>query len=222
MKNKMKNISITLAFLFITLFANAQENPTGNNENSGTLFGNNKEVKLGWFVGLDNGYTQFDKRDVHMSGINAGLIINHNFTVGFSASGWTNRKTMYYDNITDTTGAYLEGGFGRFLFEYTLNPQSLIHLTFPLMIGAGGASFVADNEYNNWENDNWNNHQNEIDTDVFFSIEPGIRAELNVFRFMRLNAGISYRYVGGLELKNTSSDMMNNFSATVGLKFGKF
>lgn len=218
----MKNITITLAILFITLSANAQENSTGNNEKATTLFGQNKEVKLGWFVGLDNGYTQFDKRDVYMSGLNAGLIINHNYTIGFSASGWTNRNTMYYSNIADTTGAYLEGGFGRFLFEYTMNPQSLIHLTFPLMIGAGGASYVTDNDYDNWENEDWNKYHNTIETDLFFSIEPGVRAELNVFKFMRLNAGVSYRYVSGLELKNTSADMMNNFSATVGLKFGKF
>lgn len=218
----MKNITITLSILLITLFANAQENSTSNNDKTVTLFGHEKEVKLGWFVGLDNGYTQFDKRDVYMSGLNAGLIINHNYTVGFSASGWTNRKTMYYNNIVDTTGAYLEGGFGRFLFEYTMNPQSLIHLTFPLMIGAGGASYVTDNENNNWENADWNSHNNTLETDLFFSIEPGVRAELNVFSFMRLNAGISYRYVSGLELKNTSGDMMNNFSATVGLKFGKF
>lgn len=217
----MKNITITLSILLITLFASAQENSTGNNDKTSTLFGKNKEVKLGWFVGLDNGYTQFDKRDVYMSGLNAGLIINHNYTVGFSASGWTNRKTMYYNNIADTTGAYLEGGFGRFLFEYTMNPESLIHLTFPLMIGAGGASYITDNENNNWENAEWNSHNN-IETDLFFSIEPGVRAELNVFMFMRLNAGISYRYVSGLDLKNTSGDMMNNFSATVGLKFGKF
>jgi len=29
-------------------------------------------------------------------------------------------------------------------------------------------------------------------------------------------------YMGGLELINTSQDLMNNFTATVGLKFGKF
>jgi hypothetical protein len=39
---------------------------------------------------------------------------------------------------------------------------------------------------------------------------------------MRLNAGISYRYAAGLDLLNTSDDLMNNFTVNVGLKFGKF
>ena len=218
----MKNITIILSILLITLVANAQENSTGINDKTTTLFGHAKEVKLGWFVGSDNTYTKFCKRDVYMSGLNAGLIINHNFTVGFSGSGWSNRKTMYFNNGADSTGAYLEGGFGRLILEYTMNPQSLIHVTFPLMIGAGGARYFTVNDNNNWESNDWNTHENTIETDVFFSVEPGIRAELNVFKFMRLNAGVSYRYVNGLELRNTSKDMLNNFTANVGLKFGKF
>jgi len=218
----MKNISITLVVIFVTLLASAQENQSGKNEEIGTLFGRNKDAKFGWFVGCDNGYTQFDSRDVSLSGINAGLIINHNFTIGFSGSGWTNRSTMYYNNVTDSTGAYLEGGFGRLLLEYTLNPQAPVHLTFPLMVGGGGASYVTDKEYYEWDDDQWDNKHKTIDTDAFFTIEPGVRAEVNVFRFMRLNAGVSYRYVSGLDLVNTSGDLMNNFSATVGLKFGRF
>lgn len=218
----MKNIHLTLAILFISIFANAQENQPGKNEEVSTLFGKNKDAKIGWFIGFDNGYTQFGSRDVDLNGFNAGLIINHNYTVGFSGSGWTDRNSMFYDNVADSTGAYLEGGFGRFLFEYTLNPKSTVHLTFPLFIGAGGASYVTDKEFYEWDDNEWKTHHKTLDTDVFFSVEPGIRAEVNIFRFMRLNAGVSYRYVKGLELMHTSSDMMNDISATVGLKFGKF
>jgi hypothetical protein len=61
-----------------------------------------------------------------------------------------------------------------------------------------------------------------MDKDDFFVIEPGVRAELNILKFMRLNAGISYRYTAGVDLINTSDTFMNNFTATVGLRFGKF
>ena len=118
----MKNISFILVLLIASLFSNAQENSTAINPQIGTIFGKNKDANLGWFVGFDNSYTQFDSRDVHLSGLNAGLIINHNLTIGFSASGWTNRNSMYYCNVTDTVGGYLEGGFGRLLLEYTLYP----------------------------------------------------------------------------------------------------
>jgi hypothetical protein len=218
----MKNISFTFAFLFITIFAIAQDNSSGNSQEISTLFGKHKDTHLGWFIGFDNGYTQFGSRDVDLNGFNAGLILNHNLSIGFSGSGWTNRNSMFYANVADSTGAYLEGGFGRLLLEYTVNPESAVHLTFPLFIGGGGASYVADKEFYEWDDNQWDTHHKTLDTDVFFSIEPGIRAEVNIFRFMRLNAGVSYRYVSGLDLMNTSSDMMNDLSATVGLKFGKF
>jgi len=43
-----------------------------------------------------------------------------------------------------------------------------------------------------------------------------------IFKYVRLNGAFSYRWVQGLEMINTPDDMMNNFSATAGLKFGKF
>jgi hypothetical protein len=45
---------------------------------------------------------------------------------------------------------------------------------------------------------------------------------LNILKFMRLNAGVSYRYTAGVDLINTPDNFMNNFTATVGLRFGKF
>ena len=218
----MKHFTLISVLLIMSIFATAQDNSTADNDQIGTIFGKNKEAKLGWFVGIDNGYTQFGSRNVYMSGLNAGLIINHNFSIGFSGSGWTNRNSMYYSHITDTTGAYLEGGFGRFMFEYTLFPKSAVHLTFPLMIGGGAASYINDMDYWEWDENEWDTYHKNLDTDVFFSLEPGIRAEINVFKFMRFNAGFSYRFVSGLEMINTPSDMMNNFTATAGLKFGKF
>ena len=139
----MKTFSITFIILITTLISFGQENQISGNEPIRTLFGRNKDAKFGWFVEFDNSYTQFDKRDVSLSGFNFGLIVNHNLSLGFSGAGWTNRNDMYFDHIIDSTGAYLEGGMGRFMLEYTLDPKAPVHLTFPVMIGFGGASFSA-------------------------------------------------------------------------------
>jgi len=69
--------------------------------------------------------------------MSVGMIINHNFTIGLSGRCWANREGMYYANVTDTAGAYLEGGYGGLLLEYTLFPKSIIHVTFPVLIGRG-------------------------------------------------------------------------------------
>ncbi len=217
----MKRITFALFLILASMVAGAQENNSQKDEMQ-TLFARGGKTTIGWFVGIDPGYTQFDKRDVWLGGLSAGMIINHNFTIGLTGRGWTNREGMYYPNVTDTAGAYLEGGYGGLLLEYTLFPKSMVHVTFPVLIGAGGASYMTDKEYTCWDGDNGDSHPACLDSDAFFVVEPGVRAEVNLLRFMRLNAGVSYRYAGGVQLMNTSADMMNNFTATVGLKFGKF
>jgi hypothetical protein len=218
----MKRLSLIAAMLFAVIFVNAQDKPANTGDEINTVFGKGGNTKIGWFIGIDPGYTQFDKRDVWLGGLSAGMIINHNFTIGLTGRGWTNRSGMYYPEVTDTAGAYLEGGYGGLLLEYTLFPKSTFHVTFPVMIGGGGASYISDNEYSEWDGDHWDNCNANLDTDAFFVVEPGVRAEVNLLKFMRMNAGVSYRYVGGLEMINTPDNLMNNFTATVGLKFGKF
>ena len=217
----MKKFFLTLALLISSVVLFAQETKSGNDEVN-TLFGRDGKTRIGWFIGIDPGYTQFGNRDVWMGGISGGMVIDHNFSIGLMGRGWTNRNGMYYPEVTDTAGAYLEGGYGGLLLEYTLFPKSVIHVTFPVIIGGGGASYVTDDEYSGWDEDDNDDCKNVIDTDEFFVFEPGVRAEINVFKFMKLNAGVSYRWVGNLDMVNTSSAMMNNFTATVGLKFGKF
>ncbi len=218
----MKRISLIFALVITVVFANAQQEATKSNDDINTIFGKGGKTKIGWFIGIDPGYTQFDNRDVWLGGLSAGMIINHNFTIGLTGRGWTNRNGMYYQNVTDTAGAYLEGGYGGLLLEYTLFPKSTVHVTFPVLIGGGGATYIIDQKYEDLEDHDYNTCHETLDTDGFFVIEPGVRAEVNILKFMRLNAGISYRYVGGLDLINTSTNLMNNFTASVGLKFGKF
>ena len=218
----MKRLSILLAGFVVAFSLNAQQETQKSTEELRTIFGKSGEPTVGWFIGIDQGYTQFEDRDVWTGGLNFGMTIDHRLSLGFGGHGWYNRKDMYYPEVTDTAGAYLEGGYGGLLVEYTLFPTSPVHLTFPVLIGGGGASYVSSYEYPEWDEDEWDTEHRIIDEDVFFVIEPGVRVEINVLKFMRLNAGVSYRYVDGLQMVNTSEDLMNNFNATVGLKFGKF
>ncbi len=92
------------------------------------------------------------------------------------------------------------------------------------MIGGGGAAYVEDWNYEEWDknDENYNHNHKVFDDDFFFVVEPGIRAEINLLPFMRLNAGVSYRFTSGFEMIKTPSDKMNSFNANVGIKFGKF
>jgi hypothetical protein len=39
---------------------------------------------------------------------------------------------------------------------------------------------------------------------------------------LRIGLGISYRYAPDLDLKNTSSNLINQFTGKLSLRFGKF
>lgn len=218
----MKRFAFLIACLLTMIVTNAQENTPKTSGEMQTVFGKDGKPDVGWFIGIESGYSQFDNRDVWLGGMNFGMIIDHRLSIGLAGQGWYNREEMYFPDATDTAGAYLEGGYGGLLLEYTLFPKSAVHLTFPVLIGGGAVSYVSKNEYLEWDEDEWDTHHVVLADDVFFVIEPGVRAEINVLSFMRLNAGISYRYTDNFQLVNTSNDLMNNFSATVGLKFGKF
>jgi hypothetical protein len=218
----MKKFAVLIAVFMTVVAGNAQQESEKTNNEMQTVFGKDHQPTVGWYVGIEQAYTQFDERDVWMGGLNFGMTIDHHFSMGLTGRGWYQRNEMYYPELTDTTGAYLEGGYGGFMLEYTLFPQKMVHLTFPVLIGAGGATYVSEDEYMEWDDDEWDTSHKVLDTDAFFVIEPAVKAELNILRFMRLQAGMSYRFTDGFQMMNTSDDLMNNFTATVGLKFGKF
>lgn len=218
----MKRLSILIATLLTGLMMNAQTETGNSSDDMNTIFGKSNDVKVGWYIGLDQGYSKFDNKDVWIGGLRGGMIINHQFTVGLSGQGWMNHKNMYYPNVTDTAGAYLEGGYGGLLLEYTLFPKSAVHVTFPVLIGGGGATYISEKDYLVWDDNDWDTKHSILDYDAFFVVEPGVRAEINICKFMRFDAGVSYRYTAGFNMLNTPDNLLNNFNIMAGLKFGKF
>jgi hypothetical protein len=85
----MKRFSLIFALLLGFLYVNAQPESTKSNDDINTVFGKGGKAKIGWFIGIDPGFTQFDERDVLLGGLSTGMIINHNFTIGLAGRGWT-------------------------------------------------------------------------------------------------------------------------------------
>ena len=203
--------------------------PSGSNDGEiKTLFKkSDRPVKVGYYLGLEGAYTQFKGRDVFLGGLSLGVILDHFFSVGLAGYGILNSGNLWYDfeepqPLDAPTGAYLYGGYGGVKFEFRVFPTSPVHLNFPILIGGGGLVYSTWT-YHNHDYGNYNNYNGTtIDSDAFFVVEPGIMVELNLVKFLRLDAGISYRYTPDLDLIQTSSGLINNFNANVSLKFGKF
>jgi hypothetical protein len=178
-------------------------------------------IKVGYYLGPEFVYTQFDFRNVFMGGLSMGVIIDHFFSVGLAGYGILNSRNLWYDNVDTiiSQGAYLYGGYGGVKFEFRILPASPVHLNFPVLIGGGGLVYNT-RRYSHHDYDNYDGYT--LDWDSFFVFEPGVMVELNLIKFLRLDAGITYRYTPDLDLMNSGSGMINNFNANLSLKFGKF
>ena len=221
----MKKNILTLLAVLIGIGAQAQTGSETNQGNSQsdeikTLFSNTGGI--GWWVSPDFEWTQFEGDDVFLGGLSGGIIINHSFSLGLGGYGILNSQNLRYSGINDTADVYLYGGYGGLKLEFRLNPLNLVHVAFPLLIGGGGVA------YSTWGHEDWNSYMDPDDYDYayawdsYFVIEPGVVIGINLLRFMRLDAGVSYRYAPGIELPRTSSNLLNGFGANISLKFGSF
>jgi len=58
--------------------------------------------------------------------------------------------------------------------------------------------------------------------DSFFVIEPSVHVNLNVTTFFRIAAGVSYRYVSGLNSTLSTNADLSGPSGVLTFKFGMF
>lgn len=209
----MKKIILLLSVIACSVTMFGQEEQTSPNEMQ-TIFG--KVESHGGYGGLSFGYTNLDKRDVAVFNARGAWLINHNFGIGFSGTGFV--STYRYDNAL-ASDAFISGGYGGLMFEYILKPMSPVHLSFPVVIGAGGVAYMKKP----LEMNDYNDHQyNPEDADPFAFIKPGIEVELNMMRYFRCSIGAYYMQTSNVNLINTSSGLLNGFSGMINFKFGKF
>ncbi|MGV3538792.1 MAG: hypothetical protein ACO1OQ_03220 [Rufibacter sp.] len=197
--------------------AQGLEQPKDTLNEPETLF--TGQVKHSFYVAPSLQLTRWQDRSGFMVGGRAAWVLNQKFGVGLAGYGLTSRN-----NIGETSQAnntFLQLGYGGVLLEYTPNPSKLLHFTFPLIIGMGGAAYTNYALGNNTSSSGAYSYE-VYQTDTFFTIEPGIQAELNMARFMRIGLGLSYRFAEGVNLEKSTDRDMSAPSVALVFKFGKF
>ncbi len=192
-----------------------------------TLFGG-KSAKfkihhLGIYFAPEVQYGQLDGAFVPLSGASAMLQINKKWGVGVMGFGG-------HGSRTDTTKN--GGNFGGLKLEYTPKPDARVHVSFPLMLGAGeagrggnrsGRDGMGGRGKGGKDNDNdggYGGMRNDgVERPSYAVIQPGIALEANVFRFARVFAGANYRFAFN---STGSSAALQGFSTNFGVKVGFF
>lgn len=233
----MKNtIRLTIAFIFLqlttTLFAqntpaasiyttdNTYRKKEESSEMKTLITSKNKLNTWGISAGIINQFGQLG----HQFGINLALHANNKWSFGISKL----QNMGSRNNGRPTNSEKPETMFTAFSVEYTAKANSLIHLSFPLLIGSISKINHSDpknrlplpmNAFppsSQGRMDHGRGHMNVGHKSL--GIQTGINLEMNVYKYVKIFTGINYRLALG---KNTEHQL-SGISGNVGVKFGLF
>lgn len=208
---------ITVALL-LSVGASAQI--YSNNSDMKTLFGNDRS--FGGFIGFGAKLTELNKQDALMLGGELSMVFGHALNIGVAGYGLATSVDGVNLGVEDERLFY-EMGYGGLVIEPVLFSKSAVHLTIPILLGAGGIGESSTRYFSVEQIDDPTfGDPIYVNSDFFFVLEPGVNLELNLLRFARMYAGVSYRYLNGVELLNTEVGQIGGFTGNFGFRFGWF
>ena len=142
-------------------------------------------------------------------GFYGGALINRNLLLGITGGVNLGHPTVNY------------GYFGG-IAQVIVNPDDLVHFSGQLMVAYG-----TTKDYENPKSGMLDNFWN-ISGERFQITEPGVNLEVNLSPGVIFVAGVSYRWVTGIDANNEyvsithlSSQDMSGVNFNIGLKFAK-
>ena len=208
-----KTIAITLLTLSISIFKSNAQEPAK------TLFKTPTINQVGLYVAPEYQYGQLKNQFTSLGGASLMLLVNQQFAFGFSGQ----RSLDQSFSPSGISPLYLHSGMGGLKLEYTPKPASAVHVSFPLFIGMGFAQ--ADSSYTGFRRVNSDSlmRANRANRNDYFIIQPGVTVEANVIKYVKVFAGVNYRFAINRDNTNTLPlSTMQGFSAFAGVKVGLF
>ncbi|MBC7826317.1 MAG: hypothetical protein H7122_01125 [Chitinophagaceae bacterium] len=181
-----------------------------------TIFRGNLQSS-GGYAALTNKFTTIRGDYTNLAGLYGGWYINHRVMVGVGAAASTNnlRVPQQFSTDPNQSRTWQYGQFGL-VTEYVMNSDKPIHLAFHMF---GGAGFTLQYQRDDWDH---NSHNNTSDENWFVVAEPGVQLEINLFKWMRLSPGVSYRATFGSDGRGLDDSDLRGVSYNATVKFGKF
>ena len=216
----MKKIAVTVFVVALALpalraqdrFSEQQERNPGQVQ---TLF--DPHSGNGGYGAFSIGYTRIDNRDALIIGGRGEWVVGHGFGLGLGGYGFVNDPAY---NPIDQLNYSLAGGYGGLVMEPIIMGWFPVHVTIPILVGAGG---VANTSYStDWYDpyEYWDGYLE--DATAFFVAEAGLELEFNLVRFFRLALFGTYRYTTDIVMTNTAENALRGWNFGMTFKFGSF
>lgn len=211
MKTKIENpkplrmgrvVSMTVMLLYLSLSVSAQEADSVK-----TLFKPGIKVSELWVPEVKINSIQGDIGT--LIGFYGGALFNRRFLLGISGGV----------NLTHPRVNY---GYFGVLGQYIYKPENLWHFSGQLLLAYGTTKDYEDPKSGLFDNF-WN-----ISGARFYLLEPGVNLEINLGKRVTFVAGVSYRFVMGLDENNENVSIthvtnmdLSGINFNIGMKFGK-
>lgn len=177
-----------------------------------TIFGN-RNPHIGYFISPSCQSGNLAGSTAVIPGLGAGVIFNNKISL----------EVKYKFTVTENTPVgetdnrlYLHGQWFGLRAEYSINPESIVHLSFPLEAGLGE---IEPDLKDSFEGRHITNPAGEA---WFANVEPGVAVEINVWKYMKLNLSACYRFVSDITFRNLTEKNLMGFTYSAGLKIGLF
>lgn len=217
---------LAIGFAFATTASNsllAQEAPAEPR----TLFGSHSERRNGGWGGPAVALTEVMGKPALLTGLKAGWIIDHRFTLGIGGYGMvTDVPNKGYDAYLVDNGeevrrtSQFRMGYGGLLLEPVIAYKSPVHVTLPILIGAGGCAYETSTRWEVGDSTHYDDWRDQ--GQAFFLLEPGVELELSLVRILRVGISASYRYTSDIDLPATPVDALRGFNTSFTIKVGRF
>jgi hypothetical protein len=214
----MKTLIAFLIIFFVGCNLFAQDNikiSSDSDQQIKTLF--KKEKRDGFYGALSAGYSSIGKKDGLTFSARGCWIMDHFFSFGVGGTCFVNGLddiSLGYNSTSENDVIKLAGGYGGIYLEPIAFPLKPVHLSFPILIGAGAVStFNNDYDYEYFSTDNVE--------DFFWVIEPQVELEVNFTKWLRFAIYGGYRYTSELKIADMK-DALRGYSTGLTIKMGMF
>ncbi len=184
-------------------------------------FNDRRNIVHGIYLGTNLGYGTIKNKSTLTTSIKLAYVANQKFELGIIGTAFYSNQNALNDTSFDDEN-HVDGDLIGVYIGAHLEPiffkQSIINLSFPLLIGGGSVGYIeALKENNSLENEGY-----IIESEDIFVMEPGINVLFNFSRYFQIEAGVKYRFSSKFNLHPGTVNRINGYTFNAGIKIGVF
>lgn len=166
-----------------------------------------QEGELGCYLSFDTKITELQDEYSTFSGLRFAVTMNHRYSIGLAGYGLEdNHMFLYTDNLGNTVNFKDEVNYGGLFVEFSFLNARPVHIAAPILIGGGRTTIKENVALTQYVFENASSREEDfwatVEESGFGVLEPGLALDTDLFKWMRLGIGVSYRYVLGNSLES--------------------